>query len=213
MLLADLGHYAAERKPPELRTTALIDEFGAVEGARDRAVDLAERGRDPGLAVVFSSQTLAGLGAPADQQRLLGAASGGIIAHRTIDADPIVQLGGAVKRTELTWQLGRYGPTDEGSARRAYSARVDPDVLRNLEPGEAVIVEAGRQQLVNVAQVRHDREAVAALKTTLSRWRWERELAPRAKYDEIEPRTDGGGSQLSPRPPGGAGPFDGEGPP
>ena len=75
LLLEDFAHYAALRKPRRGEDATLVfDEFSAIAGGREAAIQLVERVRDAGCALYLSAQSADGLGDEAQQRRLVAAA-------------------------------------------------------------------------------------------------------------------------------------------
>ena len=82
LLLEDFAHYATLRKPRNGEDATLVfDEFSAIAGGRETAIQLVERVRDAGCAVYLSAQSPDELGDEAQQRRLVGACSGGMLRH------------------------------------------------------------------------------------------------------------------------------------
>jgi hypothetical protein len=69
-LLEDFAHYATLRKPRRGEDATLVfDEFSAIAGGREAAIQLTERVRDAGCALYLSAQSADGLGDEAQQHR------------------------------------------------------------------------------------------------------------------------------------------------
>jgi hypothetical protein len=103
MLLEDFAHYATLRKPRKGEdATLLVDEFSAITGGRETAIQLTERVRDAGCAVYLSAQSADGLGDERQQARLVGACSGGLLLHAMPDPEPLLRAAGVVKVVEQT---------------------------------------------------------------------------------------------------------------
>jgi hypothetical protein len=63
LLLEDFAHYATLRKPRKGEDATLVfDEFSAIAGGREAAIQLTERVRDAGCALYLSAQSADGLG-------------------------------------------------------------------------------------------------------------------------------------------------------
>ena len=90
--------------------------------------------------------TSLGLGA----ERLLHTA-GTVITHRTPAPEPIVALAGTVAAWEDTQTVDQLGIRTATSGRHQQQYRIDPDLVRALPDGEAVVVHAGRWAQVQVA--------------------------------------------------------------
>jgi hypothetical protein len=130
----------------------VLDEFSAVQGGTDQAIHLAERLRDVGVPVVFGAQSPEGLGDERQQWRLLHTIGGGLVLHQLADPDRLVTLAGTVRTPEQAWQLDGWGPAGQARIHMAESPRVDPNQVRQLQPGEAFVIQGGRAVKLNVLQ-------------------------------------------------------------
>ncbi len=116
LLLEDFAHYATLRKPRRGEDATLVfDEFSAIAGGREAAIQLVERVRDAGCALYLSAPSADGLGDEAQQRRLVGACSGGLLLHAMPDPDTLLRPAGVVKVVEQTWRLDSEGPTGNSS--------------------------------------------------------------------------------------------------
>ncbi len=150
LLLEDLGHYGIARKRrlgDDL--TVYLDEFAAVSDGARAAVDLAERLRDAGVAVVFMVQSYEGLGDERQAGRLL-ASSAAVIVHRMPQPEALLTAAGRVWVPEQSWQLDHGGPAGRSTLAMAQRPKVDPERVRQAADGEVVVIQAGRVLHVNV---------------------------------------------------------------
>jgi hypothetical protein len=153
LVLEDLGHFATRRKARVGDDVLLVlDEFSAVQGGTDQAIHLAERLRDVGVPVVFGAQSPEGLGDERQQWRLLHTLGGGLVLHQLPDSDLLVGLAGTVRTPEQAWQLDPWGPAGQARVHMADRPRVDPNQVRQLHPGEAFLIQAGRAVKLSVLQ-------------------------------------------------------------
>jgi hypothetical protein len=153
LVLEDLGHFATRRKARVGDDVLLVlDEFSAVQGGTDQAIHLAERLRDVGVPVVFGAQSPEGLGDQRQQWRLLHTVGGGLVLHQTPDPDALVLLAGTVRTPEQAWQLDPWGPAGQARVHMADRPRVDPNQVRQLHPGEAFLIQAGRAVKLSILQ-------------------------------------------------------------
>src|SRR6266545_8414530 len=91
LLLEDFAHYATLRKPRKGEDATLVfDEFSAIAGGRETAIQLVERVRDAGCAIYLSAQSPDGLGDEWQQARLVGACSGGLLLHAMPNPEPLL---------------------------------------------------------------------------------------------------------------------------
>jgi hypothetical protein len=155
LLLEDFAHYATLRKPRRGEDVTLVfDEFSAIHGGRETAIQLVERIRDAGGNLLLSAQSADGLGDEAQQRRLVGACSGGLLLHAMPNPEPLLTAAGVVKVVEQTWRLDQHGPTGNSSARIGDRPKIDPSAVQQAREGEAWLVARGRYEHVIVARTR-----------------------------------------------------------
>jgi hypothetical protein len=144
VVLEDYGHYATGRKPRTGEDAVLIlDEFSALASGVDAAINLAERVRDVGVQVVVAAQSVEGLGDQRQAPRLLASCAGGVVVHQCPDPERLLALAGQVRALEHNWELDHYGPRGFAKARMGQRPRVDPEQVRQAQPGEAWVIQAG----------------------------------------------------------------------
>jgi hypothetical protein len=155
LLLEDFAHYATLRKPRRGEdATLVVDEFSAIDGGREIAIQLVERVRDAGCAVYLSAQSAQGLGDERQQARLVGACSGGLLLHAMPDPAGLLTAAGMVKVVEQTWRLDPDGPTGNSSARIGERPRIEPGAVQQGREGEAWYVARGRYAHLVVIRTR-----------------------------------------------------------
>jgi hypothetical protein len=155
LLLEDFAHYATLRKPRKGEDATLVfDEFSAIVGGREAAIQLVERVRDAGCALYLSAQSADGLGDEAQQRRLIGACSGGLLIHAMPDPEPLLRAAGVVKVVEQTWRLDPDGPTGNSSARIGERPRIEATSVQQAREGEAWLIARGRYEHLMVARTR-----------------------------------------------------------
>jgi hypothetical protein len=155
LLLEDFAHYATLRKPRKGEdATLLVDEFSAITGGRETAIQLTERVRDAGCAVYLSAQSADGLGDERQQARLVGACSGGLLLHAMPDPEPLLRAAGVVKVVEQTWRLDPDGPTGNSSARIGERPKIEAGAVQQAREGEAWLIARGRYEHLMVARTR-----------------------------------------------------------
>jgi hypothetical protein len=153
LLLEDFAHYATLRKPRKGEDATLVfDEFSAIAGGREAAIQLVERVRDAGCALYLSAQSADGLGDEAQQRRLVGACSGGLLLHAMPDPESLLRAAGVVKVVEQTWRLDSAGPTGNSSARIGEQPRIEPGAVQQAREGEAWYIARGRYEHLMVAR-------------------------------------------------------------
>ncbi len=155
LLLEDFAHYATLRKPRRGEDVTLVfDEFSAIGGGREVAIQLVERVRDAGCAVVLSAQSADGLGDEAQQRRLVGACAGGLLLHAMPDPDGMLRAAGVVEVVEQTWRLDQHGPTGNSSARIGEQPKITPGQVQQAREGEGWLIARGRYQHLIVTRTR-----------------------------------------------------------
>ena len=162
-LIEDFAHYVSRRKSPQQRVLFIIDEFSAISFGTD-AANLFERIRSYGASVIVTSQSYEGLGKDAD--RMLGAATG-IILHQSSSPEKIINRAGTKKRAERSHQLDTEGTTGGGSMRVQDTFRVDPNTIRQLGVGEAVIIAHGHAHRLQVERLHMPSESVVQVEAYL----------------------------------------------
>jgi hypothetical protein len=144
VVLEDYGHYATGRKPRTGEDAVLmLDEFSALPSGVDSAINLAERVRDVGVQVIVAAQSVEGLGNQHQAPRLLASCAGGIVVHQCPDPERLLAMAGTVRDVEQNWEVDRWGPRGHGKVRMVHRARVDGELVRAAQPGEAWIIQAG----------------------------------------------------------------------
>jgi hypothetical protein len=110
----------------------------------DSAINLAERVRDVGVQVVVAAQSVEGLGDHRQAPRLLASCAGGIVVQQCPDPERLLALAGQVRVLEHNWELDFYGPRGLAKARMGERPRIDPEQVRQAQPGEAWVIQAGQ---------------------------------------------------------------------
>ncbi|WP_406272515.1 TraG/TraD/VirD4 family protein [Nocardia sp. NBC_00881] len=137
--------------------TVIIDEVSATttEQGSIGLIDVCERGRSQGVALMFAAQSQEGLARDEwTLNRLLKACAGGLILGYNENAGDLCKHLGSVRGMLPSRHLikgQRHG--DEGQVSVGEKWLVDPDVLRQLDTGEVVYARARRAQWGRVVQV------------------------------------------------------------
>jgi hypothetical protein len=151
--LADmLASFAAA--DPGREILLAVDEFSAVS-RRLPIWQLYERARSLGLAVQVTSQSWEGLAADDDERyRIATTAEGGIWLLRTPRPEPVAELAGSRRLVDTARRLlgtPRWG--EEGSSRLRAAPVLDPDLVRQLDVGQAAYVYRGGVTFVQVKRL------------------------------------------------------------
>jgi hypothetical protein len=161
VLMADLTHWATVRKPRGAPALGMVDEFSAVEGGRAQAIHLFERGRSAGVPIVLSGQSVSSLGDETERDRLIST-TGALVIFATPQPEELAKLAGSERVAEAAWQVEDGALTGRSTVTMRARGRVDPNLLRSLTPGEAVIVAGGRAEHMRVIRTRAPQLALPA---------------------------------------------------
>ena len=153
MALTELVAHAATSADTEQRVILLAaDDYSAVS-RRVAMSNLYERGRSLGLGVQVSAQSWQGLGADDDERyRISATADGGIWLMQTAYPEPVVQLAGTRRVLESAHKLIGATWGDEGTTRVQHAWTADPDIIRQLDTGQACYLHRGGATFVQVAR-------------------------------------------------------------
>jgi hypothetical protein len=143
----------------------VIDELSAL-GA-EHVLSLVARGREAGIPVIAATQELADLERSARglADQLLGI-PGIKIAHRQdvpSSARTIAEIAGTERVWEQTFQTGRRAllpdrDTGRGTRRQVERYRVDPDTIKTLPTGHAVLITKVPTSSVQTVHVQRPRD-------------------------------------------------------
>jgi hypothetical protein len=193
LLLEDFAHYATLRKPRRGEDVTLVfDEFSAISGGRETAIQLVERVRDAGCTVILSAQSADGLGDEAQQRRLVGACAGGLLIHAMPNPEGMLRAAGVVQVVEQTWRLDPHGPTGNSSARLGEQPKITPGQVQQASEGEGWLIARGRYQHLIVTRtqippaIRDRARAIIALARS---WRPEQPLPGARSWEEVQERA------------------------
>ncbi|QBS43571.1 ATP-binding protein [Nocardia sp. CS682] len=139
--------------------TCTIDELSRVDA---NVYDAAEALRSQDVALILGYHSFESI-APTDREaaRTIKGCAGGVIACRSEGADDILKNFGTRRAIEPSRHTldGKHG--SEGSVRMQDSFLVDPNLLRRIEPGDCVHVNAGIARWGRVARL--DAKAIPLL--------------------------------------------------
>jgi hypothetical protein len=141
ILMADIARWATRKgQRPAL---VMVDEFSAINGAREQAIDLLERGRSALVPVILAGQSYRSLGDEDTRDRLVSSADA-LVLFGSATPDELVRLAGTVLETEAVYTVEEGIWTGRASVTHRHRAKVDANTVRQLGVGEAVIVSRGR---------------------------------------------------------------------
>jgi hypothetical protein len=193
LLLEDFAHYATLRKPRRGEDVTLVfDEFSAISGGRETAIQLVERVRDAGCAVLLSAQSADGLGDEAQQRRLVGACAGGLLLHAMPNPEGMLRAAGVVQVVEQTWRLDQHGPTGNSSARLGEQPKITPGQVQQAREGEGWLIARGRYQHLIVTRTQIPpaiRDRARAMIALARSWRPEQPLPGARSWEEVQERA------------------------
>ena len=117
--------------------------------------NLYERGRSLGLGVMVSAQSWQGLGEDDDERnRIAATADGGIWVMQTPYPQPLCELAGTRRVLESARKLLGNAWGDEGTSRIQHAWVADPDLIRQLDTGQAAYIRRGSCVFVQIARPR-----------------------------------------------------------
>jgi conjugal transfer pilus assembly protein TraD len=155
-VVGDLLTVAAGLQADPTPTLVVIDEFSAV--AADGVARLFARARAAGFSLLLATQELADLrtAAPGLLDQVLGNLAA-LVAHRQAvpdSAELVARVGGTTPAWRTTRRIEGNTPNGDGSRSRDREYLVDPDLIRTLPTGTAVVIDATRG-LASVARINH----------------------------------------------------------
>lgn len=164
VLIQDLKQAAHQRLRQPAATPGLLvlDEFAALDDP-DQICDLLRQAREARVATVVSTQHLPDRAAAYGlHAALLGA--GLLIAHRcgAEDAEAIAAVIGTEKGVEVTRQVESGANTGLGSVRRVDRYIVNPNAIKQLATGDAVVLAAVGERRVATVRVASEPPALRA---------------------------------------------------
>lgn len=139
-LKANIAEHMKQRSGQ--RVTLIFDEFNVFVSAA--VVDLVNKSRSAGFEALLSFQSLADIDAAAENgkalaEQIMQNCNTLIIQRQNSADDRFSKVGGTRDAVELTYQAGTTGSTGLGSARLVQEFKIDPNALKNLQTGEAIV--------------------------------------------------------------------------
>jgi hypothetical protein len=122
----------------------IVDEFSKMSDRPGAAIDLVERVRSAGVAVVLAGQTWASIGPDESTRQRLAGTVGTVIVHQLKQPDQVAALAGTEWTLERTEQTRTTDHTGLGSQRVGNRYVMHPDEVRGLQRGEAFAIHGGQ---------------------------------------------------------------------
>jgi hypothetical protein len=153
MALTELAAHTASDICGQPRAMLLAaDDYSAVSG-RVPLSNLYERGRSLGIGVQVSAQSWQGLGSGEDERyRIAATADGGIFVLHTPYPKPLTELAGTRRVLETARRLIGNTWGEEGTTRIQRAWTADPELIRQLDVGQACYIHHGAATFVQVAR-------------------------------------------------------------
>ena len=163
-----LAGYAASAPGREILLA--VDEFSAVS-RRLPIWQLYERARSLGLAVQVTAQSWEGLADREDERyRIATTAEGGIWLLRTPRPEPVCELAGSRRLVDTARSLAGAARWDASGSSRVHGTPVlDPELVRQLEVGQAAYVYRGGVTFVQVKRLVAAQAAIGEARTAPAR--------------------------------------------
>jgi hypothetical protein len=111
------------------------DEFSAITGAREQAIDLLERGRSALVPMILAGQSYRSLGDEDTRDRLVSAADA-LVLFGSATPDELVRLAGTVLETEAVYAVENGVWSGRASVTHRHRAKVDANTVRQLGVGK-----------------------------------------------------------------------------
>lgn len=145
-LVTAVGHRLAVPAQARAQAVVGIDEFSAL--GSDNVISLLARGRESGVSVLLATQELADLDRAARglRDQVLGNTALKIAHRQEVpeSAQALARMAGTVSRWERSYQVrgGWLGmpDTSRGTLRAVDAHLIEPDQIRTLRTGEAVVI-------------------------------------------------------------------------
>ncbi|MHB1468247.1 MAG: helicase HerA-like domain-containing protein [Solirubrobacteraceae bacterium] len=143
LLFEDFAHYFTHRKPHDRFALLIVDEFAAL-ATNSGMAQRVEQARGFNTGLILAPQVAAGLGDPAEAERITGSVET-IVCHRVNTPETIIGLAGTKLAPEYSTHYGPDGAsTGEGSSRIQHQYKIDPNQVRSLPPGVVYIINQGQ---------------------------------------------------------------------
>ncbi|MFI4993429.1 MAG: type IV secretory system conjugative DNA transfer family protein [Solirubrobacterales bacterium] len=165
-IVGDLVTLSTRTQQKPVPTVVLIDEFSAILAGQ--VSRLFGRARTAGFSLILATQELADMQSAANgelRDQVIGNLAS-VIAHRQTvpeSAEMIAQIAGSKPvwlSTQQTQHVAFGSPeSGRGSRRRGQEPNIDPNIIKNLQTGEAAVITPGTDQPPTITHMHHPDEA------------------------------------------------------
>ena len=138
----------------------IIDEFGSF--ANENITNILSQSRSSQLGVCLATQTISSLGDKLIQDKILENCNTHIMM-KTLKGESLAEFAGTRMGAEMSIQLKEGQETGVQSARHQHQMRAHPQEAKELNPGEAIIINSGRSAKIKVARVENIQKNPSAI--------------------------------------------------
>lgn len=150
-LIEDFAHYAKHRKPEGTPVLLILDEFSAIADSAN-VVNPVERLRSLNVGVVLAPQAEAGLSSDDRDVARITENMATVFLHSVRRPESLAALAGTKPEIQSSVQHEDGYATGVGSGRSQHVFKVDPNDVRQLEPGECFLMRKGRAARIQIAR-------------------------------------------------------------
>ena len=159
-LLLDLMQMirSPQRRGDDRRMLCVIEELGSIvdrdEASAKAVIEGMERSRSAGVRMIISGQTPASFGEPIVQERLLASGALILVTRMADGGEVALRLLGTRSRPEASIGVTSEGTLlGQGSLRMQEQFAVDPNAIRTMPTGRALLIHQGKWAMVQVPLV------------------------------------------------------------
>lgn len=150
-LIEDFAHYAKHRKQEHTPVLLILDEFSAIADSAN-VVNPVERLRSLNVGVVLAPQAEAGLSNDDRDIARITENMATVFLHSAKRPESLAALAGTKREIQSSVQHEDGYATGVGSGRLQHVFKVDPNHVRQLDPGECFLIRKGRAALIQIAR-------------------------------------------------------------
>ena len=147
-----------QRRGDDRRMLCVIEELGSIvdrdEASAKAVIEGMERSRSAGVRMIISGQTPASFGEPIVQERLLASGALILVTRMADGGEVALRLLGTRSRPEASIGVTAEGTLlGQGSLRMQEQFAVDPNAIRTMPTGRALLIHQGKWAMVQVPLV------------------------------------------------------------